>query len=101
MHLTERQKVLLNSLDQIKVRQKRSGYQGYFLAGKDYTATIYSLIVKGLLERSPDQRRLLETNSARTLLARSSRMNDLRCSGWPQDERRFSVEPVSSQKGRD
>ena len=56
-----RQQHLLDNLAQITMRRKLSGMRSYFLAGQDCTYTINSLIVRDIVQSSPDQKRLHQT----------------------------------------
>lgn len=62
MKITERQRMLINKLDQVVYRRKASGMRGYFLGIDDCTSTINSLLVKGLIRRSHDQKVLCRTD---------------------------------------
>lgn len=56
MKLTERQKHLLSHLHEIETRTRASGRPSYFLQQGDYTTTINSLIVRGLIARDEAMR---------------------------------------------
>lgn len=61
MKVTERQGWLLKQLDEITYRQKASGMHGFFLDKEDCTATINSLIVKGLVTANGGRTQLERT----------------------------------------
>ena len=62
MRTTKRQEHLLRRVDEIVCRTKAGGVQRFFLAKDDCTLTVHSLIVKGLLRLTADNRALYRTN---------------------------------------
>lgn len=66
MSLTTRQQTILARLTDIEVRTRQTGRQGYSLTGVDVTATIHSLIVKNVVEKEAQGRRIVLTRTAAT-----------------------------------
>ena len=67
MSLTNRQQTILARLADLEVRTRQTGRQGYSLTGIDVTSTIHSLIVKNVVEKEANGRRIVlsRTNSAK------------------------------------